>query len=116
MVDVAGAAVGGPQVAALINGDADEALEVALRGAGAVDRSDELAVGVEHLDHVVARIANEHLARRRDAGRIADRDARRTRELARARAGDSRLAGARADLALRLAVFDPPPERGNEVA
>src|SRR5262249_27261129 len=45
-----------------------------------------------------------------------DRDARGTRELARARAGDARLAGARAHFALRRAVRNSPPPGGDEVA
>src|SRR5262249_41395346 len=47
--------------------------------------------------------------------RAADRDARRIGELARARARDPRLAARRADLALGLAVGDPPTERRDEV-
>src|SRR5262249_45204387 len=80
------------------------------------DRRQEVAGAVEYQDHVVARVADEHLARRRGAGRIAERDARGKRELARARAGDARPAVGRADLAVRRAVGDPPPKRGDELS
>src|SRR5262249_8446445 len=116
LVDVAGAGIGGPQVAALIDGHAREAHEMALRGGAAVDRPEEVAAGVELQDHVVARVADEHLARRRAAGHVAERDARGKRELARARAGDTRLAGGGADLAVRRAVGDSPPPGSEEVA
>ena len=58
--DVVGPGIGGPQVAVLVDGDADEAHEMALRRAAAVDRRQVLAAAVELLDHVVARVADVH--------------------------------------------------------
>src|SRR5262249_56274104 len=98
LVDVAGAGMGGPQVAARVDRHAREAHEMALRGRAAVDRRQEVAAAVEYQDHVVARVADEHLAPRPDAGRIAERDARGIGDLARSRAVDAHPAVRRADL------------------
>src|SRR5262249_28677637 len=107
--DVGGVAVSRAMVLAHVGRDARDGREVALRGGGAVDRGEEVADGVEHQHEAVAGVTDVRAVLR-------GRDARWVGELARARAGNARLAVGGADLAVGLAVGHAPPPGGDEIA